>query len=64
VQGVRVLLSVEPPAAGPQEVVDVVDVELVGGEAEQERRVAEDAQLGWLRTDDCMAADVAKICSA
>jgi hypothetical protein len=45
VQGVGVLLAVEPPAALPHEVVDVVDVELVRGEAEQERRLPQDPQL-------------------
>ena len=45
VDGVGVLLAVEPPAPRPHEVVDVVDVELVAGEGEQERGVAEDPQL-------------------
>ena len=47
VQGVGVLLAVEAPAPGPHEVVDVVHVELVGGEREQEGRVlAQHPQLG------------------
>ena len=44
--GVGVLLAVEAPAAQLHEVVDVVDVELVRREAEQERGVAHDPQLG------------------
>ena len=43
---VRVLLPVEAPAARSHEVVDVVDVEIVAREAEAERRIAHDAQLG------------------
>ena len=46
VQRVRVLLAVEAPAPQSHEVVDVVDVEVVRGEAEQERRLAEELQLG------------------
>ncbi len=45
VDGVRVLLTVEPPAASGHEVVHVVDVELVRGEAEQERRLAQHPQF-------------------
>src|SRR5262245_5277389 len=45
VDGVGVLLAVEPPAAQLHEVVDVVDVEVVRREAEAEGRLAEDAQL-------------------
>ena len=45
VQGIGVLLPVEPPAAGPHEVVHVVDVERIRGEGEEERRVTHHPQL-------------------
>ena len=45
VQAVGVLLAVEPPAVVPHEVVHVVDVEHVGGEGEEEGRVAHHLQL-------------------
>ncbi len=56
VDGVGVLLAVEPPALRAQEVDQVVDLEVVGGEGEAERRRAgrplpHDPQLG-LRADD------------
>ena len=62
VDRVRVLLAVEAPAAGPHEVVDVVDVELVAREAEAERRVRPMMRSsGCERTASCIANAVSKI---